>query len=50
MTPGMSVQGTLFLDSGRTGVSVSRNALLWHPDGRVSLWVLDRSGETLRVR
>lgn len=50
MTPGMSVSGTLHLDTGRTGVTVSRDALLRHPDGRVTLWVLDRSGEGPRVR
>ncbi|WP_462322745.1 efflux RND transporter periplasmic adaptor subunit [Halochromatium sp.] len=50
MTPGMSVQGTLYLDSGRTNVTVPRDALLRHPDGRVSLWVLERSGEATQVQ
>lgn len=50
MTPGMSVQGTLYLDSGRTSVTVPRDALLRHPDGRVSLWVLKRSGEAPQVQ
>ena len=50
MTPGMSVQGTLLLDSGRSGVTVPRDALLRHPDGRTSLWVLDRSGEAHKAR
>lgn len=50
MTPGMSVQGTLYLDSGRTNVTVPRDALLRHPDGRVSVWVLDRSGEVPQVQ
>lgn len=50
MTPGMSVRAVLRLDTGRMGVVVPRDALLRYPDGRVSVWVLDDSGDTPRVR
>ncbi|WP_227817057.1 efflux RND transporter periplasmic adaptor subunit [Nitrogeniibacter aestuarii] len=41
LTPGMSASATLRLGSGREGVLVSRDALLRHPDGRVTVWVLE---------
>ena len=50
MTPGMSAHAILQLDTGRDGVVVPRDALLRHPDGRISVWELDRSGEPPRVR
>lgn len=50
MTPGMSARATLRIDTGREGVVLPRDALLRYPDGRISVWVLDRSGERLRVR
>ncbi|MCP4408255.1 MAG: efflux RND transporter periplasmic adaptor subunit [Gammaproteobacteria bacterium] len=40
MTPGMSVQGKLRLNTGRQGVVISRDALLRYPDGRVTVWVV----------
>lgn len=48
---GMSVDATLSLSSGRQGVTVSRDALLRYPDGRVTVWVVERGGEddTARV-
>ncbi|MBK1730546.1 efflux RND transporter periplasmic adaptor subunit [Thiococcus pfennigii] len=50
ITPGMSAHATLRIDTGRRGVVVPRDALLRYPDGRVSVWRLDRSGEAPRVR
>jgi RND family efflux transporter MFP subunit len=50
ITPGMSARGELYIDTERTGVVVSRDALLRYPDGREVVWVLDRSGELPRVR
>jgi RND family efflux transporter MFP subunit len=41
MVPGMSARTQLRLGSGREGVVVPRDALLRHPDGRVTVWVLD---------
>lgn len=49
MTPGMSAHALLAIDTGRSGVVVPRDALLRYPDGRVSVWVLDRSGNPPRV-
>ncbi len=40
--PGMSARARLRLADGREGVTVPRDALLRHPDGRVTVWVLER--------
>ena len=45
MTPGMSVHGTLQLNTGKSGVVVSRDALLRYPDGRVTVWVVNNKGD-----
>lgn len=45
--PGMSVHGTLQLNSGQQGVVVSRDALLRYPDGRITVWtVVTENGQT----
>lgn len=41
MTPGMSAHGVLDLATGRRSVTVSRDALIRYPDGRVTVWVLN---------
>jgi len=41
MIPGMSARARLRLGAGREGVVVPRDALLRHPDGRVTVWVLE---------
>ncbi len=50
VTPGMSVRGTLRLDTGRTGIAVSRDAILRFPDGRVTVWVVEENTELPVVR
>jgi len=40
LTPGMSATATLRFGVGREGVVISRDALLRHPDGRITVWVL----------
>ena len=45
ITPGMSVRGTLRVDTGRSGITVSKDAILRFPDGRVTVWVIDDDGE-----
>jgi RND family efflux transporter MFP subunit len=45
ITPGMSVHGTLRLHTEQQGVVVSRDALLRYPDGRITVWVINSSGE-----
>ena len=48
LTPGMSASGMLRLGTERRAVVVSRDALLRHPDGRVTVWTLDQAdGETV---
>ena len=49
LTPGMSASGILRLGTGEQRVVVPRDALLRHPDGRVTLWVIEASGETITV-
>ena len=44
MIPGMSARARLRLGGNREGVVVPRDALLRHPDGRVTVWVLDDEG------
>jgi RND family efflux transporter MFP subunit len=41
LTPGMSASGTLRLRTGERGIAIPRDALLRHPDGRVTVWVVD---------
>ena len=50
ITPGMSARGKLNIDTGRSGVTVSRDAILRFPDGRVTVWVVDSGGELPVVR
>ena len=49
LTPGMSASGLLRLATGSDAVVVSRDALLRHPDGRITLWVLEPDGESVTV-
>lgn len=44
LTPGMSAAGTLRLATGERRVVVSRDALLRHPDGRLTVWVVRGDG------
>ncbi len=41
ITPGMSVQASMRVPTGREGVVVPRDATLRYPDGRVSVWTVD---------
>ena len=41
MTPGMSANGVLKLDTGQEAVVVSRDAILQHPDGRTTTWIVN---------
>lgn len=45
ITPGMSVRGRLGLDTGRSSIVVSRDAVLRYPDGRVTVWVVTTQDE-----
>ena len=42
VTPGMSAQAALRIDTGHSGVVVSRDALLRYPDGRRTVWVVEQ--------
>jgi membrane fusion protein (multidrug efflux system) len=45
LTPGMSAGGHLLLPTRGKAAVVSRDALLRHPDGRVTVWVIDAAGD-----
>jgi membrane fusion protein (multidrug efflux system) len=46
VTPGMSVRATIRIDTGREAVVVPRDAVLMHPDGRKTVWVVvDEDGK-----
>lgn len=49
-TPGMSVTGRFTLESNRSGLTVSRDAVLRFPDGRVTVWVVEDINESPLVR
>lgn len=40
LAPGMSVRARLHLPAGREGVVVPEDALIRHPDGRVTVWIV----------
>lgn len=44
IAPGMSAHGQLRVATDRRGLVVPRDATLRHPDGRVTVWVIDESG------
>ncbi|NNC78512.1 MAG: efflux RND transporter periplasmic adaptor subunit, partial [Woeseiaceae bacterium] len=50
ITPGMSARGKLNIDVGRSGVTVSRDAILRFPDGRVTVWVVNTAADPRVVR
>lgn len=44
LTPGMSVQATLQLASNEQQLTVPRDALVRYPDGRVAVWLAEKTG------
>lgn len=49
MTPGMSARATLRIDTGRSGVVISRDALIRYPDGRITVWIAEGDGPVRTV-
>ena len=49
MTPGMSAQGLLKLNTGNVGVVVSRDAIIRYRDGRITVWVVKQQGDNATV-
>ncbi|MEE4174810.1 MAG: efflux RND transporter periplasmic adaptor subunit [Xanthomonadales bacterium] len=47
--PGMSARAAISIDTGRRAVVVSRDALIRHPDGRSTVWVVEGEGSGARV-
>ena len=45
MAPGMSARARLSFGSGERGVVIPRDALMRYADGRITVWVIDRSGD-----
>lgn len=50
MAPGMSARVSVGLRTGKEGLVVSRDALIRYPDGRITVWVLERNGARALVR
>ncbi|MCB1705910.1 MAG: efflux RND transporter periplasmic adaptor subunit [Halioglobus sp.] len=50
MIPGMSARAELTLATGRSGLTVPRDAILNYSDGRVVVWVVDSGEDGRRVR
>jgi len=50
ITPGMSARVSISLQSGRSGIVVSRDALVRYPDGRITVWVLETNGKESLVK
>lgn len=50
LTPGMSIQATLQLASDEQQLTVPRDALIRYPDGRVSVWLAKKDGESWVAR
>jgi len=49
LIPGMSASGTIALATGERSLVVSRDAILRHPDGRTTVWVIEQSGDDTSV-
>ncbi|WP_102785627.1 efflux RND transporter periplasmic adaptor subunit [Thalassospira sp. GB04J01] len=45
INPGMSARVIIRFNTGERGLLVSRDAILRHPDGRITVWVLDEKGD-----
>lgn len=43
MLPGMAIQGTLIVQSGQKGLTVPRDTLIRYPDGRVTVWIAEKT-------
>ena len=48
-TPGMSARAELLIDTGRTAVTVPRDAIIRYPDGRTTVWIVESEGDGLVV-
>ena len=45
LTPGMSARAELRLATGETGPVIPRGAVIRYPDGRTTVWILDRDDD-----
>ncbi len=50
LAPGMSASALLRLEGDASGIVVSRDAIVRHPDGRVTVWIAEPDGDSMRVR
>lgn len=50
ITPGMSARVIVRLNTGQEDVVVSRDALIRYPDGRITVWVLEKADGETKVR
>ena len=50
LAPGMSASALLRIEGDSSGIVVPRDALIRHPDGRVTVWIAEQDGDSTRVR
>ena len=50
LAPGMSARAIVRIGTGREGVVIPRDALIRHPDGRVTVWIAAGEGEQRTVQ
>lgn len=49
LTPGMSARVTVRLATGEQGILIPRDAVIRHPDGRTTVWVVEETEEKTTV-
>lgn len=49
ITPGMSARVEIGFAEGKRGLVISQDALVRHPDGRISVWVVQKNGNEHHV-
>lgn len=49
ITPGMSANADIHIDTGRTAIVVPRDAVLRYPDGRTTVWVVNDDEDPARA-
>ncbi|TGN39569.1 efflux RND transporter periplasmic adaptor subunit [Marinobacter confluentis] len=47
LLPGMAVQATLRVSTGKQGLTVSRDAINRYPDGRITVWIAEPADDEL---
>lgn len=49
LAPGISATANLRIQQAQQGITIPRDALIRHPDGRIVVWVINQATETITV-